>query len=722
MIQLTPPSNDSPVRFGDFELHWDEGKQQLLLHHFQTKQLLWRTIPRQGWICASRKEDVFDESRGYFFLKQRSLGCTSAQTVDSIEYGDSQDQVVLSGHLPGSSRCQYRMVFSAMDDKQIQLRIELDESSNFNHIQLRCATAPDNQIFGFGEQLTYLNLKGRSFLVLSQEPGIGRGVQPLTWMMNTFFKAGGGWNCSNAPAPYFLTSDGQAFCLENDEPSYFDLSEPTTVDVDVFSNVLTARVFFGRNPKEIVEGYTRYCGRMAEPPKWLDNGAVIGMQGGTDAVLKTLGRLQSANAAIAGFWLQDWVGARTTSIGKQLWWNWELDKNRYPNWEGLLQTLHQHSMVALTYLNPFVVDVSEREGVRRNLYREAIDKGYVIKRQDGSVYQIMNTSFSAALLDLTVADCRVWIKEVMKEKLLKLNVHGWMADFGEALPFDAVLSDGSDPLTYHNRYPVEWAKLNREAIQEAGKEGEILFFNRAGYTGSTRHSTMFWMGDQLTSWSQYDGIKGAVIGLMSSGLSGISLNHGDIGGYISTNAPKIPFNIPFIGYARKPELLKRWIEMYAFTAMFRTHEGNQPTRHIQVDSNEDVLKQFAFFSRVYKELAPYRRGLFREAAEQGLPVVRHPWLVFPEDPVSLSLRWQFYMGDDVLVAPVLDPKTSVVSVYFPKGTWKRLSIGEDVESEGEWREVAAPLGNPAVYFSSESEHAELFEDIKEHWHAEWMSQ
>ena len=180
---------------------------------------------------------------------------------------------------------------------------------------------------------------------------------------------------------------------------------------------------------------------------------------------------------------------------------------------------------------------------------------------------------------------------------------------------------------------------------------------------------------------------------------------------VDTSRPMRPksFQYPFIGYARKPELLKRWIEMYAFTAMFRTHEGNQPTRHVQVDSNEETLKHFAFFSQVYKGLATYRRGLFREAAERGLPVVRHPWLVYPNDPESLKLRWQFFMGDDVLVAPVLDPKKSVVSIYFPKGTWKRLSMGEDVESEGGWREVSAPLGSPAVYFAAQSKHATLFE-------------
>jgi len=45
-----------------------------------------------------------------------------------------------------------------------------------------------------------------------------------------------------------------------------------------------------------------------------------------------------------------------------------------------------------------------------------------------------------------------------------------MHDFGEYLPFDAVLSDGSDPLEYHSKYVEVWAALAREAIQELGLE------------------------------------------------------------------------------------------------------------------------------------------------------------------------------------------------------------------------------------------------------------
>ncbi len=40
-----------------------------------------------------------------------------------------------------------------------------------------------------------------------------------------------------------------------------------------------------------------------------------------------------------------------------------------------------------------------------------------------------------------------------------------MCDFGEYLPFDSKLFSGEDPAAYHNRYPEEWARLVREALQ-----------------------------------------------------------------------------------------------------------------------------------------------------------------------------------------------------------------------------------------------------------------
>ena len=79
-------------------------------------------------------------------------------------------------------------------------------------LRLRFASVRDEQFFGFGEQFTHIDLKGRHLDIISQEPGIGRGVQPLTWVMNTFFGAGGDDTRSNARCP-LVTSRRRSLCL-----------------------------------------------------------------------------------------------------------------------------------------------------------------------------------------------------------------------------------------------------------------------------------------------------------------------------------------------------------------------------------------------------------------------------------------------------------------------------------------------------------------------------
>ena len=44
-----------------------------------------------------------------------------------------------------------------------------------------------------------------------------------------------------------------------------------------------------------------------------------------------------------------------------------------------------------------------------------------------------------------------------------------MLDFGEYTNFDVVTHTKEDPFKYHNQLPYGWAKIHREAIEEAGK-------------------------------------------------------------------------------------------------------------------------------------------------------------------------------------------------------------------------------------------------------------
>ena len=44
--------------------------------------------------------------------------------------------------------------------------------------------------------------------------------------------------------------------------------------------------------------------------------------------------------------------------------------------------------------------------------------------------------------------------ELIKKNLIDFGFCGWMADFGEYLPVDAVYHDGSDPIQMHNYFTV----------------------------------------------------------------------------------------------------------------------------------------------------------------------------------------------------------------------------------------------------------------------------
>ena len=269
--------------------------------------------------------------------------------------------------------------------------------------------------------------------------------------------------------------------------------------------------------------------------------------------------------------------------------------------------------------------------------RKPSQGGYFVEDEEGHPLIFPVTAFDVGLLDLTNPNGRQWMKSVIQDELInKAGCSGWMVDFAEAFPFEATLYSEEDPEQHHNQYPVEWIKLNKEAVEEIGLLDDILLFNRAGFSTTPQHAMMIWQGDQLTTWDRYDGLLSAVHGLLNGGLSGIALNHSDIGGYTSF----VPLGF---GLHTPPELLLRWTELSAFTSLMRTHEGNQPGSNAQV-YDEEVREHFARMTKIYRALKPIRLALFEAATLRGHPVVRHMMLHHPTDPIAKNVHDQFCWG------------------------------------------------------------------------------
>ena len=73
------------------------------------------------------------------------------------------------------------------------------------------------------------------------------------------------------------------------------------------------------------------------------------------------------------------------------------------------------------------------------------------------------------------------------------------------------------------------------------------------------------------------GLRSCLIAMLSASLVGYSSNHCDIGGYTF-------FDVAGIS-TRTPILMTRWMQLAAFSPVFRTHEGNSPDKALQIFSN-----------------------------------------------------------------------------------------------------------------------------------------
>lgn len=338
--------------------------------------------------------------------------------------------------------------------------------------------------------------------------------------------------------------------------------------IEVWGHVIKGRILHGRSMLDLVTEITEYTGRMQALPAWTQNGAIIGMEGGTEAVRETVERVLSGNkrgisVPVSGVWLQDWVGLRHSYDGDRLVWNWQLDWRHYPHWGQLLDSLASKGIKVLTYINPyfsapFITGEKAIAAGYRNLYQEGLDHGYFVRDPSGKkAYQLWSGSIKFCMLDTTNPAAREWMKSIVKDVLLRnISSSGFMTDFGEYLPFDAKLFNGSvEAAAYHNLYPQEWGRVVAEAVEEhhseqlffqrqetgfryaqlaeaAKQESEIVYFMRSGWMQSPGlKGLLFWLGDQMVSWDRHDGIKSVLVAALSGGIGGHSLTHSDIGGY-----------------------------------------------------------------------------------------------------------------------------------------------------------------------------------------------
>jgi len=559
-----------------------------------------------------------------------------------------------------------------------------------DRIRLRWHGEPGEAVWGGGEQMSYFALNGRSFPMWTSEPGVGRDkTTELTRQMDLSGMAGGDYWNTNYPQPTFLTSRWLAVHCQAEAYSVLDFTDPAAHRVEVWAARTAFELFAADGPQDLVGQLSTRFGRQPPLPDWAIGGTIVGLKDGARS-FERLERFIAAGTPVTGVWCEDWAGIRETSFGRRLFWDWRRSDQRYPDLPGRIAALAARGIRFLGYANPYLAN----DGI---LYEEAAERGHFCLRPDNDEpYLVDFGEFDCGVLDFTREETCAWFAEkVLGQEMLDIGMAGWMADFGEYLPTDVRLADGSDPMEAHNRWPVLWAEVNARAVESRGKTGEAVFFMRAGFSGVQAHCPLLWAGDQSVDFTRHDGIGTVITAALSAGLLGNAYSHSDCGGYTS-----------LLGNIRTAELLERWCELAAFAPVMRSHEGNRPDDNLQYDSSEELLACFARWSRVHAHLAPYVRHLCNEAAEQGLPAQRPLFLHYPDDPALWTCQDQYLYGADLLVAPVIEAGAGERQVILPgEGLWRHCWSGADFAPG--MHTVPAPIGQPPVFYRPDSAFAAL---------------
>ncbi len=531
----------------------------------------------------------------------------------------------------------------------------------------------DGTFFGWGEQYANVNRKNEAFPLFVSEQGIGR--DGGSWSFS------GDENTTYFPMPWYIDARGFGVLVDTDARTNADLcaadADVATLEV-MDGGALVWTVFVGPTPLDVVRQLGDDVGRPAQPPEWAFNGAWMCAQGGREVVTALVDRVEAGGILASTLWVQDWTGRRENPGGGYgVQYRWTADEEElYPDIAGFFGELHGRGYKVVGYVNPFVDPIL-------NHWAEMEAGGMLpLHPETGEVYTFIGPRGNMTTADLTAPATRTYIKEHLRAAVVDVGLDGWMADFAEWLPIDAVLADGSDAALTHNRYPELWQSLTREVMDEERPDGDWLMFARSGWTGVQSVAMVHWNGDQEADWLPEDGLPTVVPAMISLGLSGQPYVTSDIAG--------------FSGGPSTAELYWRWTELGALSPFMRTHDGNERDRNWRWDSDAETTAHFAAMSRLHAALAPELVSWAADAQVTGAPLVRHLMLDSPTDETVWDINDQYLLGPDLLVAPVLTEGATSRRLYLPVGTWVHVWSGTSYAGPA-WVEVDAPIGEPPLF-------------------------
>jgi alpha-D-xyloside xylohydrolase len=453
--------------------------------------------------------------------------------------------------------------------------------------------------------------------------------------------------------PFYLSNKSYGVLVNHPERVSFELGSEmvTKAAFSVAGGYLDYYFMCGSSMKDVLTAYTDLTGKPSLPPPW-----TFGLWLSTS--FTTNYDEQTVMSFIDGM-LDRGIPLRTFHFDcfwmKEFHWSEFLwDERVFPDAPGLLTRIKAKGLNTCVWINSYIAQESA-------LFMEGMEKGYLVKKVNGEVWQWDMWQPGMALVDFTNPEACRWFSEKL-EALLDMGVDCFKTDFGERIPTEGVCYfDGSNVQKMHNYYTYLFNKTVFDLLERKRGKGQAVLFARSATVGGQKFP-VHWGGD---CWSDYESMEESLRGGLSLQMSGFGYWAHDIGGFESTSTA---------------DVYKRWVAFGLLSSHSRLH-GSTSYR-VPWAYDEEAVDVVRFFTKLKAKLMPYLYRNAIETSQTGIPMMRSMVLEYTQDKNCAYLDKQYFLGDSLLVAPIFNEE-SIAEYYLPEGNWTDFFTGRQLTG-GKW--------------------------------------
>ena len=535
------------------------------------------------------------------------------------------------------------------------------------YVRLRPSVDVDERFYGLGEYFDQVEHRGT--------------VRAMQLEFSADLESAN--NEAHVPVPFVTGTSGWGLFVESDEAGVFELGadDPDRIDL-TFANVVQPEsflfhVFAAAHPLDVTKHYYELTGYPAMPARWALGPWIWRDENRDQAQVESdVALIRDLDLATTAIWIDRPYASGVNSF--------DFEEAKFPDPGGMIEVAHDLGLRVALWHTPYL---DEDDEATAELLAHARENDF-FPAEHGLILNGWGTP-----LDLTNPDAFDWWQDQIR-RYTDMGIEGFKLDYGEDITLGVLgarnvwqFFDGSTERTMHAHYQRLYHRAYAELLPESG--GFLLC--RGGTWGDQVHVSVVWPGDLDASFARMGqsvsddggsyravgGVPAALVASLSLGPSGFPLYGSDTGGYRHSPPDR--------------ETFVRWFQITALSPVMQVGTSSNDVPWEFNDDNgfdDEMLGWYRDYARLHLRLWPLVWTYLERLQEDGRPIQRALGLAYPE--LGEHPSDVFLLGDDILVAPVVDRGARERTVPLPTGTWLDWWTGEAYEGPGEVT-VDAPL-------------------------------